>query len=248
MIPQVELTEDERILSGVLRCIRESAASGGPLPGELRLAERLECSRPQVRKALAVLEQQGIVHRSQGAPTTVDPLAVRLSARFDARVEYSGVLARMGYTPSAEVVSSTIEEIDRHTGALLTPDASSRCIRVRLRWFADDEPAMVGLYTIPLPHGHDGRFSPTDSVFDSTSRIWGEDIAWEVVTAGVNALDQQQAEWLGLDEGGVAKNWEVVGVTLSGQRILHSMEVHHPDLVTYSFVRTIRPPWSVAGH
>lgn len=248
VIPLPTLTERERVLSGVLRRIRESVESGKPLPGEIPLSDRLGCSRQEVRRALAVLEQQGIVRRSQGTKTTVDPLALRLSARFDARVEYSEVLARMGYTASAEVISSERQKIDNKTAALLTPEAGSECIRVRLRWFADDRPAMVGLYTLPLPPRYTGRFSPTESIFDSARDIWGEDIAWEIVTAGVSVLDVASADWLALAEGGVAKHWEVVGVTLTGRRILHSEETHHPDLLTYSFVRTIRPPWAVESH
>lgn len=247
-VPLPAFSEEDRVLSGVLRCIREAAEAGRALLGELRLAERLGCSRQQVRRALAVLEQQGIVNRSQGAPTTVDPLALRLSARFDARVEYSEVLARMGYAASAEVMSSAVGEIDPKTATLLQLGAGTQCIRVRLRWFADHQPAMVGLYTLPLPAGHRGEFCPTDSVFDSARNIWGEDIAWEVVTAGVTVLGAREAHWIDLVEGGAAKHWEVVGVTLSGRRILHSAELHHPDLLTYSFVRTIRPPWSVAGN
>ncbi|WP_324651041.1 GntR family transcriptional regulator [Georgenia sp. H159] len=248
VVPRPVITEDERVLSGALRCIREAAEAGRPLLGELPLAERLGCSRQQVRRALAVLEQQGIVRRSQGAPTTVDPLALRLSSRFDARVEYSEVLARMGYAASAEVMSSGVGELDAKMATLLEMSAGTRCIRVRLRWFADHQPAMVGLYTLPLPVGHRGDFSPTDSVFDSARDVWGEDIAWEVVTAGVSVLGPREAQWLDLTEGGAAKQWEVVGVTLSGRRILHSAELHHPDLLTYSFVRSIRPPWSVAGN
>ncbi|MEX1078147.1 MAG: GntR family transcriptional regulator [Homoserinimonas sp.] len=244
-VQMTTLSEEERILSGVLRHVREAATvSHAPLPGELKLAEWLDCTRQQVRQALAQLERQGIVKRSQGAPTIVDPVALRLSARFDARVEYSEVLARMGYTPSVEVLAAEIIDMPEEVAPLLTPDAAAQAIRIVLRWYADGKPAMVAEYTLPLPEGDRADITPTDSVFESARALWGEGVAWEIVTAGVSLLDENYAELLQLPQGSVAKTWEVIGVTLSGRRIFHSFEHHHPDLVMYTFVRTLRAPWS----
>lgn len=239
------LSEEERILSGVLRHVREAVTiHHAPLPGELKLAEALGCTRQQVRQALAQLERQGIVKRSQGAPTTVDPVALRLSARFDARVEYSEVLARMGYTASVEVLAAELIDMPPSIAPLLTPEAADTAIRIRLRWYADGQPAMVANYTLPQPVGDRKIITPTDSVFESARALWGEAVAWEIVTAGVSLLDAEYADLLSLPVGTVAKTWEVIGVTLSGRRIFHSLEYHHPDLVMYSFVRTIKAPWS----
>jgi len=238
------LTEEERILSGVLRHVREAAqVSHATLPGELKLAKWLNCSRQQVRHALAQLEDQGIVKRSQGAATIVDPLALRLSARFESRVDYSEVLARMGYTPSVEVLEQELIPLPPDIATLLTPEASDTAVRVVRRWYADGQPAMVAEHTLPIPAGAEPVFPTTNSVFEAAHSLWGDDVAWEVVTAGVSKLDQKHAELLALAPDSVAKTWEVVGVTLSGQRIFHSFEHHHPDLVMYSFIRSIRAPW-----
>lgn len=200
-----------------------------------------------MRQALGQLDRQGIVKRSQGAPTTVDPIALRLSARFDARVEYNEVLARMGYTASVEVLRAELVDMPAEVAPLLTSNAAATAIRIVLRWYADGVPAMIAEYTLPLPEGDRVDIAPTDSVFESARKLWGEEVAWEVVTAGVSALTPEFAELLSLDVGSVAKTWEIVGVTLSGQRTFHAFEHHHPDLVMYSFVRTIRTPWNVTS-
>lgn len=241
------LSEDERILSGVLRHVRESVASGVTLPSEHRLAEDLGGTRQQIRHALTQLENQGIVIRRQGAATTVDPLALRLSARFDARVEYGDVLARMGYTPSVEVLSASFEQMPADVAPLLSADVEPIAARIVLRWFADDRPAMIGTYTLPLPAGTERPFiDPTRPVFEIAKDLWSEAVAWEVVTAGVTSLTDAEATELDQPRGEVAKMWHIVGVTLSGKRIYHAREVHHRDLVTYSFVRTVKEPWRVA--
>lgn len=244
------LTEDERILSGVLRHVREAARdSNFLLPGEIKLAERLNCSRPQVRTALAQLERQGIVIRSQGSATVVDPVALRLSARFEASVEYGEVLARMGYTPWVEVLTAETIELPADLAPLLSPESIDCAVRIVVRWYADGQAAMVAEYTIPLPAGEHGGITATDPVYESAKNLWGEGIAWEIVTAGVALLDDKYSELLQLDEGTEAKKWETIGVTLSGQRIFYALEHHHPTLVMYSFVRTMRAPWSaVPGH
>lgn len=240
------LTDSERILSGVLRHVREAAVAGANLPGEHRLAETLSCTRQQIRHALSDLENQGIVLRRQGAATTVDPLTLRLSARFEARVEYGDVLARMGYTPSVEVLSASFTPTPPAIAALLHPDVEPISASILLRWYADDIPAMVGAYTLPLPAGTERPFiDPTRPVFDIARDLWSEAIVWEVVSAGVTALARDEAAHLEQPEGEVAKMWTIVGATLSGKRIYHAREVHHRDLVTYSFIRSAKEPWRV---
>lgn len=240
------LNDSERILSGVLRHVREAVASDGTLPGEHRLAEALGCTRQQIRHALADLENQGIVVRRQGAATTIDPLTLRLSARFEARVEYGDILARMGYTPSVEVLSASFEPIPDDIAALLHPQIEPIGAHIRLRWFADDTPAMIGEYILPMPAGMERPFiDPTRPVFDIAHDLWSEAIAWEVVSAGVTALTPEEASHLEQPEGEVAKMWTIVGATLSGMRISYSREVHHRDLVTYSFIRSVKEPWKI---
>ncbi len=51
---------------------------GGHLPAEYELCERYSISRYTVREALRVLQEQGLVSRRQGAPTTVCASAPRI--------------------------------------------------------------------------------------------------------------------------------------------------------------------------
>src|SRR3546814_1445477 len=69
--------------------VRDAAAVNEPLLGEVELAERVGCTRKQVRDILASLEQQGVVHRRQGAATTVDPVAMRMGIRLEDQVKRS---------------------------------------------------------------------------------------------------------------------------------------------------------------
>ena len=238
--------DEERIRGGVLRYVREAAESGNSLPGELELVERLSCTRKQVRDALAVLELQGIVHRRQGAATEVDAVALKMSVRFEDQVEHTDLLRQLGFDSRVEVVSTDEIAMPRPIASLMTRDASSRAIRSVKRWWADDAPAMVAFNTVPLPQ-HTMPIDPSESVFAAVQRLWGEPVVWDVATPSVGILDDEQAELMRLAPGSPVMTVELIGIGTSGRHLFHAFELHNPRIVSYSMVRTIRPPWAISS-
>lgn len=248
-VVQSSTLEDQRIRSGVLRHVREAAMLQRALPGEVELAKELGCSRPQVRLALAELERQGIVRRRQGAATTVDPVALRMSVRLEDQQEHTELLSRLGYAASVQEVSSAVVPMPTSVAPLLTAEAAPQSVQVSKRWFADGKPAMIATDTIALP-AIDPSFTPSpapESVFSTVERLWGESIVWEVATPGVAVVTEEQAELLELPVGSPVFTLELIGVAVSGRRLFHAVEQHNPAIVSYSFVRTVRPPWSGYG-
>lgn len=237
--------EEERIRGGVLRYVREAAESGKSLPGELELVERLKCTRKQVRDALAVLELQGIVHRRQGAATEVDAVALKMSVRFEDQIEHSDLLRQLGFDSRVEVVSTEEIAMPRPIASLMTRDASDRAIRTVKRWWADDVPAMVAFNTVPLPQ-HDIEIDAGESVFEAVQRLWGEPVVWDVATPSVGVLTDEQAELMALQPGAPVMTVELIGIGTSGRHLFHAFELHNPRIVSYSMVRTIRPPWAIS--
>jgi DNA-binding GntR family transcriptional regulator len=237
-------SEDERIRGGVLRFVREAVIAHQSLPGEVELAKRLECSRQQVRHALSSLERQGIVKRRQGAATVVDPVALRMSVRLEEQLEHSELLARMGYQSAVEVIESELVPLPDSVAPLLSSLAGPTAFRVVKRWTADGVPAMVAENHVALPLEVPEGILGEESVFTLAERVWGESIVWEVATPGVTILDEHHAGLLGLPVGSAALTLEIIGTTVSGRRTFHAFETHNPAIVSYSFVRTVRPPWS----
>jgi GntR family transcriptional regulator len=238
--------EDTRVRAGVLRYVREAVAGNHPLLGEIELSRQLSTSRQQVRHALSALERQGIVRRRQGASTIVDPIALRMSVRLEEQSEHEDLLSRLGYQPSVEVLESGLTPLPPDLAPLLTTDASDAAFRVVKRWSADDQPAMLAVNHVALPPGMVGDLNPADSVFAIAERAWGESIVWEVATPGVCLLSASEAGLLDLPIGAPTLTIEIIGTTVTGRRTFHAFEWHNPAVVTYAFVRTVRPPWSTA--
>jgi len=237
-------SEDDRIRGGVLRYVREAVIAKQSLPGEVELGKRLDASRQQIRHALSSLERQGIVKRRQGAATVVDPVALRMSVRLEEQLEHADLLARMGYEPTVDVIESALVPMPENIAPLLTADAGPTAFSVLKRWSADGVPAMVAQNTVALPVDVPEDVLSGESVFTLAARVWGESIVWEVATPGVAILDDRMAALLDLPVGAPALTLEIIGTTVAGRRTFHAFETHNPAIVSYSFVRTVRPPWS----
>ncbi|MDX2377025.1 GntR family transcriptional regulator [Microbacterium sp. LRZ72] len=233
--------EDQRVLAALLRFVRGAAAAGTTLQGEVELAERIGCSRKQVRDVLASLEQQGVVHRRQGAATEVDPVAMRMSVRFEDQLEHEALLRQLGYEADVDVLETTDTLLTPEVAALLMTQAGAPAARVVKRWRADGEVAMLAFDTIPLPAGHTAC-ELGDSIYTAITRLWGEAVAWEVATPSAEILGDEDAALFERRPGIPVLTLDLVGIGLSGRRLFHAREIHDPATVSYSMMRTVRPP------
>lgn len=230
-----------RIQHDLLRFVREAAAHGVPLPGEIELTARLQCTRQQLRNAMGELEAQGIVRRRQGTVTTVDPIALRLSVRLEEQFEHSELLDRLGYRAEVDVLDARTTPLGPHVSAVMELPADTSGVVIRKRWRADGAVAMIADDTVPLPDST--PWDPSDSVFQIAAQLWGEPVVWEVTTPGIASLSAELAELFEKPAGTPVLTLETVGIGVSGRRLLHSTEYHDPEIVSYSLVRTVRPPW-----
>jgi DNA-binding GntR family transcriptional regulator len=241
--PRADAPDEDRVRRGLFRHVRAAAAGHRRLPGEFDLAAELGCSRVQLRQALADLDRMQVVRRRQGAATVVDQLGLRLSVRLEEQLEHTELLTRLGYQARVETLGhEPVARLTEHVAGLLDVSEDTQAVRVRKRWLADDIPAMVAEDILLLPPGAD---DVTDgSLFDAAAGLWGEPVVWEVTTPGATAADPRLAGLLGLPEGSPLLVFETVGLVTRGRRIFYALEHHRPDLVSYSVVRTVRPPWS----
>jgi DNA-binding GntR family transcriptional regulator len=166
-----------------------------------------------------------------------------MSVRLEEQLEHSELLERMGFRPEVEVVESAFAPMPRGVSSVLTPEADGTAFRVVKRWLADGKSAMVAENTLAFPEGAHPQLAADQSIFALAEQVWGESIVWEVATPGVTVLDDTSSALMQLPVGTAALTLEIIGITASGRRVFHAAETHNPQIVTYSFVRTVSAPW-----
>ena len=86
---------------------------GDPFENELALAERLDLSRPTVRRAIAELVTRGLLVRRRGVGTTV---ASQVIHRRDELTSLYDDMVRRGQEPLTEVLSFSTDDVERRGG------------------------------------------------------------------------------------------------------------------------------------
>lgn len=125
--------------------------SGHLLPGdafenELALAERLELSRPTVRRAIAELVSRGLLVRRRGVGTTV---ASQVIHRRDELTSLFDDMDRRGQKPSTEVLAFEPNAIDARAAEALGLAVDTPLLFIERLRLAGDIPTAVMLNWIP---------------------------------------------------------------------------------------------------
>lgn len=109
---------------------------GDPFENEVSVAERLQLSRPTVRRAIQELVDQGLLIRRRGHGTTVSNRRVHRKARLTSLYDD---LEEAGQKPRTELLSLDTEQNERAATSLDLPVDTPLLYVARLR-FADDRP------------------------------------------------------------------------------------------------------------
>ncbi|TDO48992.1 GntR family transcriptional regulator [Kribbella sp. VKM Ac-2571] len=113
---------------------------GDPFENEIGMSDRLNLSRPTVRRAISELVNQGLLVRRRGIGTTVANQMVHRKAELTSLYDD---LAREGRTPRTEVLAlDCAAQDDRAATVLEVPSGTPLVAIVRLR-YADDLPLAI---------------------------------------------------------------------------------------------------------
>ncbi len=114
---------------------------GDPFENEMALAERLEMSRPTVRRAIAELVGRGLLVRRRGVGTTV---ASQVIHRRDELTSLYDDIVRKGQKPRTEVLSFSPAQVDATAAAALDLPADTPLLSIeRLRYAGDTPTALM---------------------------------------------------------------------------------------------------------
>lgn len=113
---------------------------GDPFENELALAERLELSRPTVRRAIAELVSRGLLVRRRGIGTTV---ASQVIHRRDELTSLYDDMERRGQKPSTTVLAVDRDRLDATAAEALGLPADTPLLSIERLRLAGTTPAAV---------------------------------------------------------------------------------------------------------
>ncbi len=186
----------------LMQRIRADIASGlypvhSRIPSEAELGATYQVSRVTVRKALAGLTEEGLLHRKQGKGTFVS--APRLQSNLREITSFHDACQMMGCTAGTEVISMQMIRLedDMRDRMMLTGDELVEIVRLRT---ADGEPVMLETNCFPEDYAFLLKEDMTGSLYHCLSQR-GIEAASGVHEISLCYANAQQAKLLNVEIG-----------------------------------------------
>jgi GntR family transcriptional regulator, phosphonate transport system regulatory protein len=202
--------------------------SGDKLEGELPLAERFGVNRHTVRRAIAVLVEEGVLRAEHGRGTFVAD-ARRLSYPIGRRTRFSDNLAGQTRARTSQLLSSRVERATARLAQALAVKPGTRVIRNESLSFADGRPLAraTGWYPETRFTGIDQAYRETGSVTAALQRFGIEDYSRASTRISARHATADEAQLLKLAPGSIVLVSDAVDVDTEGVPI-HAMLTRFP--------------------
>ena len=126
-------------------------AANTPLPAERELAASFNVSRDTVRKAIRLLEEQGVLYSDHGRGTFAAPEAVRKMSRF--LDSFTNDALKRGGVPGQQILSLHDTTADARLAELMQIDPGTALVRLRRLRLLDCVPVGLQDSYLHLPAG-----------------------------------------------------------------------------------------------
>jgi GntR family transcriptional regulator len=169
------------------------------MPTEAQLSQRYRASRITVRHALALLDQEGLVHREQGRGSFVRPRAIAVGPRR--LTSFTEEIRERGAQQASELIS--VDLMDAPEEAPIDTDQTRGCVRLERIRRADGHPIALQVTFIPreLGEGIEAALATSGSLYDFLRTRHALEIDSADETYRVGAADGHAAGLLGIEPG-----------------------------------------------
>ncbi|WP_423066301.1 phosphonate metabolism transcriptional regulator PhnF [Devosia sp. CN2-171] len=202
--------------------------TGDKLAGELPLAERFGVNRHTVRRAIAVLIEEGVLRAEHGRGTFVAE-ARRLSYPIGRRTRFSEGLAGQVRERRSQLLASRIERATSRLAQLLEVKPGTRLIRQETASFADGRPMARATGWLPEARfaGFDAAYLEAGSVTAALRRYGIDDYSRGSTRISARHATADEAQVLKLAPGSVVLVSDAVDLDADGVPI-HAMLTRFP--------------------
>jgi len=222
----------DQIESGDLR-------AGDRLPSERDLSKMLGVNRLTVRRALQVLESQGLLLRRRGDGTYVaEPKIERQAAKL---VSFTRGMQRRGYTPGAKMITFEKRPVKASVAKELRLPVSAPVYYVRRLRLINQEPVMLERLTVPV-HRFPGleRYDlASRSVYEVMETEYGILVGRASQSLEPVVATEYEAELLEVKPGAPLMLERRLGFDQDGHPVEHGKDLYRGD--RFCFVTEIAP-------
>jgi GntR family transcriptional regulator len=229
----------EQVKAHIKDLILNDGFANGRIPPEAELAEDLGVSRTTVRDALSRLEHEGAVSRRQGSGTFVNKPVLQIKSRLEEIWSYEQVLEDHGYTPSVQVLRVETNPASESTAAALDLGSGADVLLIEKLFLEDDRPVVLTLNRIPSEIVTDAEYG-TDSatpVYQFLEEHTGRTLSYYVSDIVPVALDNEQADRLGVEPGTLAVAFDEIGFDQNNEPVVRATSYFRDDLLRFRLIR-----------
>lgn len=195
MAQPVAISLHEQVRNTLLFEIETGVFSDGRLPTEPELGDRFGVSRITVRRAVADLEQMGMVTRRQGRGTFVT--APRSTIGTMAMGGFSDHVSGVGAT-QRRIMRAEVQDADDETARLLRVDPGSPVFRLVRVFLLDGVPLSIddSSYSLERYPGFDALVDETTSTYQVLRERYGVHFHEVERRIRVSFTTDETAQWL----------------------------------------------------
>jgi len=199
-------------------------AAGDRLPTEAILAERFSANRHTVRRALAVLAEEGVVAAEQGRGTFVRN-ARRLSYSIGKRTRFSENLKGQASSVGSQMLGHRLDNAGAATATALGVKAGSKLVRIEGLSSADGRP--LSRTTTWLPYRRFPDFAARLAELERFTAVFGSygipDYARASTRISARHADVEETKLLHLSAGAILLVSEAIDVDEAGEPISYAL-------------------------
>jgi GntR family transcriptional regulator len=228
-------------LSEQLSKLIAGTESGGRLPSEPELAEKLGVSRATLREAMRAFETQGIIRRRQGSGTYVNHPAQVLESGIEVLESIETMAVRSGLTTTMGELSidQRLPTLDEQR--ILELDATKEVIQVSRVMHAENRQVayLVDILPVEVLSAADLETGFTGSILDILMKR--PETAELISRTEINAVTAASpvARALGIQRGDVLLNFVADLYTNGGHPVDHSVSYFLPGYFRFHVVRRV---------
>jgi GntR family transcriptional regulator len=222
----------DRIESGEL-------SPGDRLPPERELSQRLGVNRMTLRRALRLLETQGLLARRRGDGTYVaQPKIERQAGRL---VPFSRGMERRGYAPGARVITLERQLAEAAVARKLGLPVSAPVYYVSRLRLINQEPVMLEQFTMPAQRfpGFDRYDLSNCSTYDLLEREYGVTAVRARQSLEPVVATEYEAALLGIKPGAPLMLERRLSLDQAGKPIEYGKDLYRGD--RFRFVTEVAP-------